>query len=100
MRTKTTLTVKIASDVVRLKKEAEDAKDERRKIRNELVRLFQEVKYVNSKNNKRYKLLRRRQEDTDEHLRKIKKYSEWAIKLLISILLTIIVGAFVGFFIR
>jgi len=96
--------IELAKKVIGIKKEIDEVKreghEERRKLANKIHRLFKEIRYVYSKNQKDILLLQRRQTDTEKYLKKIKKYADWAIRLIIGILLTTIIGVFLNIIIK
>jgi len=93
-----------AKKIIDIKKEIDEVKregyEERRKLTNKIKRLFKEVRYVYSKNQKDIQLLQRRQTDTEKYLKKIRKYADWAIRLIIGILVTAILGVFLNIIIK
>lgn len=87
--------IKVATEVINLKKESLEAKKHRGRIDKRIKRLIQELHYVYSNNKEDISLLRRRIEDTDEYLEKLKKLSDkifnWTIGTFIVVIVTILI---------
>lgn len=84
---------KLACDVVKLKAEVVEAKDDRRKMSNQVKRLFQEIAYVHSKQDKQHDLSMRRQDDTEERLERLKRTTNWIFGILLTTFLTVLLTA-------
>lgn len=87
--------IRIAKEVINLKKDSLEAKKHRGRIDSRIKRLIQELYYVYSNNKEDIKLLRRRVEDTDEYLEKLKKLSDkvfnWTVGTFIVVIITFLV---------
>ncbi len=87
--------IKIATEVVGLKKESLEAKQHRGRIDHRIKRLIEELHYVHSENKEDMILLRRRAKDTDEYLDKLKSVSDklfnWTIGTFIVVIVTVLV---------